>query len=132
MALESSSFPSSCSSTIVVFVLRLDRVPCSALEPSTSCSSVAVPLLIELSGAAALDLVRGRFAGGLPVSACSVDFLCLLLVTSCEAESAASSPEASREEGWRRSAVEDGLIEDGSGLRFRLPEPEDEGEDMSE
>lgn len=130
IALLSSSWPSACSLAVVLFVLRLVRVPIAASEPSPS-SSITVPLLAKFSGAAALDLVRGRFAGGLPASACAADFLCLLLVTSCEAESAASSPEASREEGWRRSAVEDCLIEDGAGLRFRLPEPDDEGEDMT-
>ncbi len=125
----SSSSPSTCSLAVVLFVLRLERPPVSALEFSSS-SPIAVPLLAELSAAAALDLVRGRFAGGLPVSACTVAFLCLLVVISWEAESAASSPEASREEAWRRSAVEDCLIDEGAGLRLRLPEPEEDGEDI--
>ena len=80
---------------------------------------------------AALDLVRGRLLGGWDASVAAAAFRCLLLVTAWEVESPASSPEASREEGWRRSAVEDCAIEVGN-VRFRLPDPEDDGEDIAE
>ena len=42
-------------------------------------------------------------------------------------EAAASSPDASREDGWRRSmGIEVGMVE----FRFRFPEPEDDGDDI--
>ena len=50
----------------------------------------------------------------------------------CGAESAASSPEASREDGWSRSAVEDCLIEGWKvEVRFLFPEPEEDGDDIA-
>lgn len=88
------------------------------------------PLLLGPS--AALDLVLCRLLDALAESANAADFFCFILVTACEAESAASSPEASRDDGWRRSAVEDCLVELGRvEVRFLFPEPDDEGDDMA-
>lgn len=80
--------------------------------------------------AVALDFVRGRLCE-VPESARRIDFLYLFPMTDCDVESAASSPEASREDGCSKSAVADWGI-DPSICRFRLrfPEPEDDGEDM--
>lgn len=66
-------------------------------------------------------------------SLAAADFLCFTpLVTACEAESAASSPEASRDDGCRRSAVDDCLIElERFEVRFRFDEPEDDGDDIA-
>ena len=112
----------------LLFARRLERV-LSVL--SCSPSPALASLLVDPSCTAAFDLVRGRLVGGWEVSVAVVVFRCLLLVTAWEVESPASSPEASREEGWRRSAVEDCAIEVGP-VRFRLPDPEDEGEDIAE
>ena len=92
---------------------------------------IGVPLL-ELLSAIALDRVLGRLAGGLVESMDIVDFLCLAIVGACvEVSSAASSPEASRDEGCCRSTVEDFFIPEARfAVRFRFPEPDDEGEDM--
>ena len=80
---------------------------------------------------AALDLVLGRLLDALVESTDAADFLCFILVTAWEAESAASWPEASRDDGWRRSAVEDSLVElCRIDERFLFPEPDDEGDDM--
>lgn len=87
------------------------------------------PLLVGPS--AALDLVLGRLLDALVESVDAADFLCFMLVTAWEAESAASSPEASRDDGWRRSAVEDCLVElCRVEVRFLFPEPDDEGDDI--
>lgn len=87
------------------------------------------PLLFGPS--AALDLVLGRLLDALVESADAADFFCFILVTTWEAESAASSPEASRDDGWRGFAVEDGLIElCRVEVRFLFPDPDDEGDDM--
>ncbi len=48
----------------------------------------------------------------------------------CEGESASSSPEASREEGWRSSLV-DFPRRSEAVVRLRLPEPVEEGDDMA-
>ena len=88
------------------------------------------PLPVACS-VAATERVLGRFMGGLIESWDGVAFLCLLLVGIWAAESSASSPEASREDGCWRSAVEDFLIALWSVVfRFRFPEPEDDGDDM--
>ena len=80
----------------------------------------------------ALDLVLGRLLGGFAESVNAVVFLCLLLVLIWGAESAASSPEASREDGCRRSAVDDCLIEVWNAeVRFRFPDPDDDGDDIA-
>ncbi len=59
----------------------------------------------------------------------------LLLSVSGTAEPAASSPEASRDDGCKRSVVDDaGIAVVGSvDLRFRLavPDPVDDGEDIT-
>ena len=87
------------------------------------------PLVVGPS--AALDLVLGRLLDALVESAAAADFLCFILVTAGDAESAASSPEASRDDGWRRSAVEDCSVEPCRiDVRFLFPEPDEEGEDM--
>ena len=53
---------------------------------------------------AALERVRARFGGGAAPSMEGGCFLCLVFEAG---ESASSSPEASRDEGWRRSVVDD-------------------------
>jgi hypothetical protein len=82
----------------------------------------------------AVDLVRGRFEGGLAESVELVFFRCLRFALAGAAESSASSPDASREEGWRRSAVEDlGMLVGKADALFLLAElPEEDGEDMVE
>lgn len=91
IALVSSAFPSGKSLLDEFFVLRFDRLMLS------SASSPA-PLVAEVS-VVALDFVLGRLLGGLVESKDAFIFLCLLLVIIWGAESAASSPDASREEG---------------------------------
>ena len=92
---------------------------------------IGVPLL-ELLSVTALDRVLGRLAGGFVESMDVVDFLCFAIVGACvDVSSAASSPEASRDEGCCRSTVEDFLIPVARlAVRFRFPEPDDEGEDI--
>ena len=88
-----------------------------------------VPLVAGPS--AALDLVLVRLFGALVETIAAADFLCLIFVIAWEVESVASSPEASREDGCDRSAVDDclfGLVR--VELRFRLPDPDEEGDDM--
>ena len=109
------------------------RPPSSTVFPLSSASALLIlgiaPLLTGPS--AALDLVLGRLLDALAESADAADFLCFILVTAWDAESAASSPEASRDDGWRRSAVEDCLVElCRVEVRFLFPEPDDEGDDM--
>ena len=118
-----------------LFVLRLVRPTSSAVFSLFSGSALLMlglaPLLVGPS--AALDLVLGRLLDALVESADAVDFLCFMLVTAWEAESAASSPEASRDDGWRRSAVEDWLVVlCRREVRFLFPEPDDEGDDIGE
>lgn len=91
MALVSSAFPSGKSLLDELFVLRFERLILSS-------ASLSAPLIAEAS-AVALDFVLGRLLGGLAESKEAFAFLCLLLVIVCGAESAASSPEASRDEG---------------------------------
>ena len=80
----------------------------------------------------AVERVRGLLVGGLlDESREADDFLCFELVIAVAGESSASSPEASRDDGWSRSAVDDFKIVLGRWeLRFLLPEPADDGEDM--
>jgi hypothetical protein len=89
------------------------------------------PLCMAIS-LVAEDLVRGRFDGGFTESVEMVFFLCLWLEVAGTAESSASSPDASRLEGWSRSAVEDfGMFLGSAEGLFLLAElPEEEGEDM--
>lgn len=125
----SSPFPSGRSLFDVFLDLRFERLAHSPVVPSSSPSSPA-PLIVAVS-AVALDLVLGRLLGGFAESVNAVVFLCLLLVLIWEAESAASSPEASREDGCRRSAVADFLIEVWNDeVRFRFPDPDEDGEDI--
>lgn len=113
-----------------LFVLRFERPPSPTEFSLSSASALLIlgiaPLLVGPS--AALDLVLGRLLDALVASA---DFLSFILETAWEAESAASSPEASRDDGWRRSAVEDCFVEFCNvEVRFLFPEPDDEGDDM--
>ena len=79
----------------------------------------------------AVDRVLGRLLGGLLESLDGAGFLCFPLATSCAVESSASSPDASRDDGCWSSATEDFFIPvDSVELRFRFPDPEDDGEDM--
>lgn len=63
-----------------------------------SSASSSAPLLAEAS-VVTIDLVLGRLLGGFAASIEAVAFLCLLVVILNGTESAASSPEASREDG---------------------------------
>lgn len=133
IALLSSVFKSGLCLLEELFVLRLMRPPSSTVFSLSSASALLIlgiaPLPVGPS--AALDLVLGRLLDALVGSADAADFFCFMLVTAWEAESAASSPEASRDDGWRRSVVEDCLVELGRvEIRFLFPEPDDEGDDM--
>lgn len=102
-------------------------------SPGSSCwmLGIAMPLL-EAPSLAALDRVLGRLLGGLLESLDGADFLCLPLAEFCAVESSASSPDASRDDGCWSSATEDFFITVGKvELRFRFPDPEDDGEDIS-
>ena len=122
--------------------LRFDRFSMSALSSVVSDGSPGSSLLMlgmpagpfsRVDSAVTVDRVRGLLFGGLLVASRElVDFLCLELVKAAAGESSASSPEASRDDGWSRSTVEDFKILLGRcALRFRLLEPpEDEGEDI--
>lgn len=103
-------------------------------SPGSALAMVGVDVpLFDAASALAIDRVRARFCGGLVVSIALDTFLYLLLdVGIGAAESSASSPDASRDDGWRRSAVDDCLIEVGRVVvRFRLLEPAEEGDDIS-
>ena len=133
IALLSSVFKSGLCLLEELFVLRLMRPPSSTAFSLSSASALLIlgiaPLLVRPS--AALDLVLGRLLDALVRSADAAYFFCFMLVTAWEAESAASSPEASRDDGWRRSVVEDCLVELGRvEIRFLFPEPDDEGDDI--
>ena len=81
--------------------------------------------------AVVVDLVLGLLVGGLFESIEVVVFLCFVPAI-CAAESPASSPEASLEDGCKRSCVEDLVIVVGRLLcLFLLPELEDEGDDIA-
>lgn len=124
----------------LVVVLRLLRDAISVLASVVSDGSPGSSLLMSgmtLPSSAACsvttELLRGRFDGGLLPSGDTSVFLGLWLTVSGTAESAASSPEASRDDGWRRSAVEDFLAVEPrveARLRLAVPEPDDEGEDI--
>lgn len=68
----------------------------------------------------AFDRVRARLLGG---TVLSIELLevCLRFRVLCEGESANSSPEASRDDGWTLTAVV---------ILFRFAEAVDDGEDM--
>ena len=59
----------------------------------------------------------------------SFEETCFLCRVFDEGDSASSSPEASRDDGWRRSAVDDLSWSEGVIL-FLFPELVEEGEDM--
>lgn len=127
-----SVFTSGCCLLEEFFVLRFVR-PSSTVSSLSSASALLILgiALLLVGPSAALDLVLGRLLNVLVESADAADFLCLILVTAWEAESAASSPEASRDDGWSRSTVKDCLVELCTvEVRFLFPEPDDEGDDM--
>ena len=115
-----------------LLVLRFERPPSSIVFSLSSTSALLILGTGPLAGpSVALDLVFDRLLDTLLESADSADFLCLILVTAWDAESPASSPEASRDDGWRRSAVEDCSVKlCRVEVRFLFPDPEDEGEDI--
>lgn len=87
--------------------------------------------LLEAPSLVAADRVLGRLLGGLLESLDGAGFLCLPLAEFCAVESSASSPDASRDDGCWSSATEDFFMPVGRvELRFRFPDPEDDGEDM--
>lgn len=96
-------------------------------------ASTLKPLLLELTlmvVAAAAARVRGRLFGGASLESTELaDFLCLEVR---DGDPAASSPEASRDEGCSRSMFEDLRRSEGIWLvRFLLAEePVEEGDDM--
>lgn len=125
MALLSASFVG------LLFVLLLVRAGPSAAAPSASSTAISGWSPLADGSAAALDFVLGRLWGGFADSADAVVFLCLLFKTAWDVSSAASSPDASREEGWSRSAVEDCLRDGWIGdVRFLLLEPDEDGDDI--
>ena len=76
----------------------------------------------------AFDFVLARLLGGTPVLSTELLDACLRRVL-WEGESASSSPEASRDEGWSMSAADTFASSDAAG-RFLFVDPVDEGEDM--
>jgi hypothetical protein len=96
---------------------------------SSSCSGSltgTVPLLFIVS--TALLLVRARLLGG-TVESTELLVACFLRRRLCVgASSASSSPEASREDGWRRSVVERAP---SPAVRLRFADEVDDGEDMA-
>ena len=87
-------------------------------------------MLVAVS-AVAVDRVLGLFVGGFAESTAGADFLCLRVVTAWAVESSASSPEASRDDGWSRSAVDNCVLACARFVvRFRFDDPADEGEDI--
>ena len=110
-----------------LLVLRRVLTPSRPAASSSSASALFKSDTLPLMLSAALDRVRGRLLGAVLPSF----FLCLTAdVMLCAAESAASSPEASREEGWRRSALFAAVVLSRVEARLRLPDPDDEGEDI--
>ena len=99
-------------------------------------TSTRKPLVAEsrplelLVAAAAAARVRGLLLGGASFASVELaDFLCFEIR---DGDSAASSADASREEGCKRSVVEDLRRSEGIWVvRFRLAEePVEEGDDM--
>ena len=128
----SSTFKSGRCLLEELLVLRFVRPPSSIVFALSSMSTLLILgiALLLFGPSAALDLVLSRLLIAPVESADAADFFCFVLVTASEAESAASSPEASRDDGWRRFAVEDCLVElCRVEVRFLFPEP-DEGDDM--
>lgn len=99
--MPSSSFKSGCCLLEELFDLRFERPPSSIVFSLSSVSGLLIlgiaPLVIVPS--AALDFVLGRLLDALVESAAAADFFCFILATAWDAESAASSPEASRDDG---------------------------------
>jgi hypothetical protein len=128
-----------------IVLLSISSLSSVVLEGSPGSSlliagtSIFNPLLLDstlLLAAAAAALVLGLLLGG--PSFASIEFalfLCLeLVVREGDCDSAASSADASREDGCRRSAVEDFNRSEGIWVVVRLRFAEElfeEGEDMS-
>ena len=76
--------------------------------------------------------VRGRLLGGFEASIEVEDFLCFPpVLVAVVVLSSASSPDASRDEGCSNSAVVEFLTDFSvDEARFRLPELEDDGDDI--
>lgn len=99
-------------------------------------ASTLKPLLVEsilvmlVVAGAAVARVRGRLLGGASLE--SIELAAFLCLDMREGDSAASSAEASRDEGCSRSAVEGLTRADGIWLmRFRLADdPVEEGDDI--
>lgn len=126
IALLSSASASSWSLAEKLLPVRLRRFVISV--PSSASGDV---LLFVAVSAVVLDRVLDLFVGGSVVLTDETDFLCLLLVTSWTVESSASSPEASRDDGWSKSAVDNCLLIWATCVvRFLFEDPADEGEDM--
>lgn len=84
----------------------------------------------EVVAVAVLARVLGRLLGGASLESSQLaGFLCFEVR---DGDCAASSADASREEGWSRSVVEDLRRSEGIGVvRFRLAEePVEDGDDM--
>ena len=130
-------FPSS-SLILSNVLLSFERLAMSVLASVVSDGSpgssfwmlgTGAPLIVGFSLTAA-DRVRARFEGGLAESTdVAVVFLCLELEVGA-VDSSASSPDASREEGCRRSTVEDFILLAPEIALLRFVDPVDEGEDI--
>ena len=94
-------------------------------------SSFAAPLAVGTLPSP--EDLRTRFGGGtVPAVSIELCFLDLFDGTAGPVDSSASSPDASRDDGWRRSVVDDLGMSSGrpwEGLRLRFPAWED-GDDM--
>lgn len=87
-------------------VLRLLRLAMSVLasvvsdgSPGSSLLMIGMTIVALAAFSAACELFRGRLLGGLGNSCEVAGFLCFIVVTSGTAEPAASSSEASRDDG---------------------------------
>ena len=94
---------------LLVLFLIFDRASISAESSVADDGSPGSSIAFEESSPSpfdspALDRVRARLDGGTWVSLDERCFLCRVLD---EGDSASSSPEASRDDGWSRSAVDD-------------------------
>ena len=99
IALLSSISPSCCSLVEELLPFLFDLVAISILASVVSDGSPGSPFAAAFSPAV-LARVRGRFTGVLvDESTEAEDFLCLMILLTCAAESPASSPDASRDDG---------------------------------
>jgi hypothetical protein len=130
-----TSFIVSCSPVMTAFVDELVILLCLlrafssisslsrvALEGSPGSCSLATsgPFAPLDSIGLALDRVRARLLGGTVLSIEAL-VVCFRVRVLWDGESANSSPEASRDDGWRSATV---------GILFRFADELDEGDDM--